>query len=190
MSIRESSRPALVARSTPAESALERYRSGARTGAGTVCVATVDARRIVMPSTRQPTARKVAPTEVAPNRGRGGELRVLLGPANAGATAGFLGVLTLAPGEFVSEHYHPYSEEFLYAVTGTVDVRVDGEEITVAEGEALFVPIGARHRVTNRSAATAVLTFQLGPLAPRPDLGHVDTEPRPGTGPELSVGPA
>jgi putative monooxygenase len=134
------------------------------------------------------TVKKVALNDVPPNRRRGGDIRVLLGPATVGATAGFFGILTLAPDEYVSEHYHPYSEEFLYVVSGTAEVRIDGVEETVAEGEGVFVPIGARHRVTNRSDRTAVVAFQLCPLAPRPDLGHVDTEPQPGAGPELTVG--
>jgi len=132
---------------------------------------------------------KVALRDVVPNRRRGGDIRVLLGPATVGATSGFFGVLTLAPGEYVSEHYHPYSEEFLYVVSGGATVRLDGEDVTVAEGEGVFVPIGTRHRVTNTTGADAVLAFHLCPLAPRPDLGHVDTEPQPGTGPALSVGP-
>jgi putative monooxygenase len=132
--------------------------------------------------------KKVALNDVAPNRRRGGDIRVLLGPATVGATAGFFGVLTLPPGEYVSEHYHPYSEEFLYVVTGTAVVRVDGDDVTVTEGEGVFVPIGARHRVTNVSTGTAVVAFQLCPLAPRPELGHVDTEPQPGRGPALAVG--
>jgi putative monooxygenase len=168
---------------------LEPSRSGSRGRGAMVCVATAGRREgIAMPSTRQPPARKVALADVTPNRRRGGDLRVLLGPATVGAASGFSGVLTLAPGEFVAEHYHPYSEEFLYVVAGTVAVRVDGAEITVGTGEALFVPIGARHRVTNPAAGTAVVTFHLGPLAPRPELGHVDTEPQPGIGPQLQVG--
>jgi putative monooxygenase len=142
----------------------------------------------VTPSTH-PSARKVALREVTPNRRRGGDLRVLLGPATVGATSGFFGVLTLASGEIVSEHYHPYSEEFLYVVDGSVVVRVDGVEVAMAAGEGLFVPIGARHRVANPAAGTAVVAFHLCPLAPRPELGHVDTEPQPGTGPMPSVGP-
>jgi putative monooxygenase len=37
-----------------------------------------------------------------------------------------------------------------------------------------------RHRLQNDSTGTAFLVFHLSPLAPRPDLGHVDTEPYPG----------
>jgi putative monooxygenase len=141
-----------------------------------------------MPSTHQ-SVKKVALRDVVPNRRRGGDIRVLLGPATVGATSGFLGVLTLAPDEYVAEHYHPYSEEFLYVVAGAVVVRVNGEEVTLEQGEGLLVPIGARHRVANRTEATAVVTFQLCPLAPRPDLGHVETEALPGIGPDLQVGP-
>jgi hypothetical protein len=35
----------------------------------------------------------------------------------------------------------------------------------------------------NDSDAPAFLVFTLGPLAPRPELGHVDTEALPGEGP-------
>lgn len=134
--------------------------------------------------------RPIGVSDVAANRRRGGDLRVLLGPATVGATAGFLGVVTLAPGEFVSEHYHPYSEEFLYVVSGALTVRIDGADVPVVAGQAVFVPIGARHRVSNTTGEPAVATFQLCPLAPRPELGHVDTEPQPGSGPALRVGPS
>ncbi|GHF28170.1 cupin domain-containing protein [Streptomyces morookaense] len=125
------------------------------------------------------TPRAVALADVEPNRRRGGELRVVLGPKTAGATTGFMGVLTLQPGEFVSEHYHPYSEEFLYVVRGTATARLDGEEVSVSAGEGLLVPRSMRHRVENNGTETVEAVFHLGPLAPRPELGHVDTEPLP-----------
>jgi putative monooxygenase len=138
-------------------------------------------------STKRPYT--ITASEVAPNRRRGGDLRVLLSPRNAGTTSGFLGRLTLRPGEFVSEHYHPYSEEFLYVVRGELIVRVDGEPVRLGPGAALFVPIGVRHRVENPGTEQAEAVFHLGPLAPRPELGHVDTEPLPNTASEqIDVG--
>jgi putative monooxygenase len=119
---------------------------------------------------------KVAASDVEPNRRRGGEIRVVLGPATVGATTGFLGSLTLKPDEFVSEHYHPYSEEFLFVVSGEIVVRIDGEPVTASAGEGVFVPKNARHRVENPFDAPAEVVFHLCPLAPRPELGHVDTE--------------
>ncbi|MFG1956879.1 cupin domain-containing protein [Nonomuraea sp. NPDC049028] len=121
----------------------------------------------------------ISAAQVPPNRRRGGELRVVLGPATTGATTGFLGVLRLDPGEHIAEHYHPYSEEFLYVTGGELVVRLDGEHLTVRAGEGVLVPKEVRHRVWNESGEPAEAVFHLCPLAPRPELGHVDTEPLP-----------
>jgi quercetin dioxygenase-like cupin family protein len=46
----------------------------------------------------------------------------------------------------------------------------------VEAGSALYVPIEVRHRLMNEGDEEAFIVFHLGPLAPRPDMGHVDTE--------------
>ena len=107
---------------------------------------------------------------------RGGEIRVLLGPKTVGATSGFMGVAKIAPGDKISEHYHPYSEEFIYVVSGTIVAKLDDVEHDVRSGQGLFVPPNVRHRLMNRGDSEAFIVFHLGPLAPRPELGHVDTE--------------
>ncbi len=119
---------------------------------------------------------RVAFDDVAPNRRRGGDLRVLLSPKTVGATSGFMGALRLAPGECVTEHRHPYSEEFLYVVSGSVVLRVEDEAITLHPDESIMTPKDLRHRLENTGDQPAFLVFHLGPLAPRPELGHVDTE--------------
>lgn len=123
--------------------------------------------------------RVVSPNDAAPNRARGGDIRVLLGPATVGATTGFLGVLLLEVDEQVNEHYHPYSEEFLYVVEGQVGVDLDDVPHEVHADQSLLVPIGVRHRVRNTGSGPARVVFHLCPLAPRPELGHVDTERTP-----------
>ncbi|GAA3083833.1 cupin domain-containing protein [Streptosporangium carneum] len=126
---------------------------------------------------------KVAARDVAPNRRRGGDIRVVLSPRTVASTSGFMGTLTLAPGEYVAEHYHPYSEEFLYVVRGRVTARLGGAQvIELAAGEGLMVPTGVPHRVWNPGEEEAHAVFHLSPLAPRPELGHVDTEPLPAAG--------
>ncbi|WBB80925.1 cupin domain-containing protein [Micromonospora sp. WMMD882] len=120
--------------------------------------------------------RVVAARGVPADRRRGGELRVLLGPKTVGSTSGFLGVAALRPGERVAEHYHPYSEEFLYVCRGAIIVDLDDRPVPLAAGEALFVPVNVRHRLRNTGDEPAEVVFHLGPLAPRPELGHVDTE--------------
>lgn len=135
-----------------------------------------------------PTVRKISASEIAPNRRRGGDLRVMLSPLTVGSTSGFMGCGYLQPGEYVSEHYHPYSEEFLYVIQGHLAVRLDGEYLDLAPGEAVMIPIGVKHRFEHRGESTVTVVFHLSPLAPRPDLGHVDCEELPGTGSLPTVG--
>jgi putative monooxygenase len=107
---------------------------------------------------------------------RGGDVRTLLSPKTAGSTSGFMGVATIAPGERITEHYHPYSEEFIYVVSGALDAQLDGESHRLSARQALLIPLNVRHRLVNDGQEDAFIVFHLGPLAPRPDAGHVDTE--------------
>jgi putative monooxygenase len=120
----------------------------------------------------------VQASEISPDRRRGGEIRTLLSPRNAGSVSGFSGVALLEPGERIAEHYHPYSEEFLFVVEGNATADLDGEPWKLTPGAALLIPPGTRHRVRNTGAVPVRIVFHLGPLAPRPELGHVDTEDR------------
>ena len=123
--------------------------------------------------------RTVSIDDVPANRRRGGDIRTILSPATVGATSGFLGTLLLEPGEVVTEHWHPYSEEFLFCVRGDVLLRLNGEDRRLRTNQGVLVPIGVRHRLVNDSGASAFFVFQLAPLAPAPELGHVDTERLP-----------
>jgi putative monooxygenase len=107
---------------------------------------------------------------------RGGDVRTLLSPKSAGSTSGFMGAATIAPGDRISEHYHPYSEEFVYLVSGQLDAQLGGESHPLRARQGLLIPINIRHRLVNDGDSDAFLVFHLGPLAPRPDAGHVDTE--------------
>lgn len=133
-------------------------------------------------ATRPPTPVPVGPCCAVPLDGqpvdsrRGGKLRVVLGPKTVGATSGFMGVLDLAPGERFAEHYHPFSEEFLFVAAGSIVADLDDVPTEVPAGSGVFVPKNVRHRLRNVGTEEARVVFQLGPLAPRPELGHVDTE--------------
>ena len=125
------------------------------------------------------TRRVVHLGEVTPNRRRGGDIRVTLSPVTVGCTSGFGGVLELQPGEFVSEHYHPYSEEFLHVIEGAADIEIDGVHSDLGPDDAILIPIGIRHRFVNNGSVPVRAVFHLSPLAPDPKLGHVDLEPPP-----------
>jgi putative monooxygenase len=114
--------------------------------------------------------------EIPADTRRGGDVRTLLSPKSVGSSSGFMGVARIAPGDKISEHYHPYSEEFIYVVTGRITAQLDGVNNDVPPRHGLFIPINVRHRLKNEGTEEAFLVFHLGPLAPRPELGHVDTE--------------
>jgi putative monooxygenase len=111
-----------------------------------------------------------------PNHRRGGDLRAMLTPTAVGATSGFMGVAIVGPGERIGEHYHPYSEEFVYVVRGGLEVDLDGTAYPLRPDQGLLIPRDVRHRFRNVGEEEARMVFHLGPLAPRPELGHVDTE--------------
>jgi putative monooxygenase len=115
-------------------------------------------------------------SEIPPNTRRGGDLRAMLTPTTVGSTSGFLGLAIVKPGERIGEHYHPYSEEFVYVVSGALEVDLDGEPHSLKPDQGLMIPPYMRHRFRNVGEEDARLVFHLGPLAPRPELGHVDTE--------------
>jgi putative monooxygenase len=122
-------------------------------------------------------------SETEPNRRRGGDIRAMLTPATSGSTSGFMGLAIVQPGERIGEHYHPYSEEFVYVVTGALEVDLDGESHALKPDQGLLIPINMRHRFRNVGDTEARMVFHLGPLAPRPSLGHVDTEGSDDTAP-------
>ncbi|MEV7752192.1 cupin domain-containing protein [Streptomyces griseofuscus] len=119
---------------------------------------------------------KVSASQVEANTRRGGDIRVTLSPKTVGCTSGFGGTLTLVPGDHVTEHYHPYSEEFIHVIAGELEMTLDGQPVRLTAGDSLLVPIGVRHHLVNTGTETACCAFHLSPLAPRPELGHVDTD--------------
>lgn len=129
-------------------------------------------------SQRASEFKTVAIADCPQDHRRGGTIQTLLSPRTVGSTSGFMGGATLRPGEAIAEHYHPYSEEFLFCIRGELEVDVDDVAVPVPAGSAILVPIEARHRLRNVGDGEAFAVFHLGPLAPRPELGHVDTETR------------
>ncbi|GAA4321183.1 cupin domain-containing protein [Actinomadura luteofluorescens] len=117
---------------------------------------------------------KVGAREVEPNHRLGGSIRMLLSPGTARTTAGLMALLELQPGERVSEHYHPYTDEHVYVSDGRLVLAVNGVEQVVDAREAVLIRRGARHGYENRSDRPATAVLFLGPLAPSPDMGHVE----------------
>lgn len=114
--------------------------------------------------------------EIEPYRARGGKLRMVLHPGSVGSRSGYMGTAVLQPGEHVVEHFHPYSEEFLYVINGELVLEVEGDTWELGAGDGIYVPIGKRHRLRNIGTTESLTVYHVGPLAPDPSLAHVDTE--------------
>lgn len=90
-----------------------------------------------------------------------------------------MGTLRFAPGEYMAEHTHPYSDEHLYVVSGELRVRVGETSVRLGPDDALLIPRDERHRLEHLGDVPTELVFFIGPLAPRPELGHVYHEALP-----------
>ena len=71
-----------------------------------------------------------------------------------------LAQIYLKRGALVPMHSHD-SEQMTYILQGALKVMVDGEEITVREGEVLHIPSGVRHQ-----AEALEDTFELDVFSP------------------------
>ena len=136
-----------------------------------------------------PAVQKVSLDDAEHNLRHGGDIRMLLSPKIASVMQALMGVVILQPGEFVCDHYHPFSEESLYVVDGVTELDVEGKVLTLGAREGVLIPRNLRHRLVNKGTETAQVVFHISPLAPRPDLGsvHLEAPPRPDE-PELDVG--
>lgn len=55
------------------------------------------------------------------------------------------------PHHRLSYQYHHHRQEHWVVVKGEAVVILDGEEHTVKYGESIFIPLGAKHRIENRT---------------------------------------
>jgi mannose-6-phosphate isomerase-like protein (cupin superfamily) len=75
----------------------------------------------------------------------------LINPDTVPSARGSLAVIYIEPGRKSSRHYHKVTEEVYYFLEGFGCVVVEGEEITVEAGSAVYIPIGRVHQVSNTS---------------------------------------
>jgi quercetin dioxygenase-like cupin family protein len=98
----------------------------------------------------------------APAKGVSG--RVLLGKAD-GAENYCMRMIEIAPGGMVPLHSHPWEhEQFVHSGRGTLVCA--GESVDFAPGDAMFVPGGAEHQITNTGAEPVLLICLVPPSAP------------------------
>lgn len=93
---------------------------------------------------------------------------------------------TFPPGTFVPPHIHPQQEEFVYMLSGRLDVLLDGQPGQADPGDLVCLPRGVPHGLFNKSEAEVKCLFWVSParrlfdlfwalhnLGPTPDIAEV-----------------
>jgi mannose-6-phosphate isomerase-like protein (cupin superfamily) len=79
----------------------------------------------------------------------GSEIRELLAHRNSCIRNQSLAEARIAVGLTTQAHYHPNSEEIYYILAGSGSMVIDGETRQVGPGDAIAIPPGAVHNITN-----------------------------------------
>lgn len=77
----------------------------------------------------------------------GSLIRELLGLPTARVRNQSLAEATLEPGQATQRHYHGEAEEIYFLLEGTGELEIDGDEASVATGDAVLIPPGAWHSI-------------------------------------------
>jgi Mannose-6-phosphate isomerase len=80
-------------------------------------------------------------------------IREILAPRNAPGEIAHqsLAEASLPPGASTEPHFHPLTEEIYYILKGEGRMRVRGDVRCVGPGDAIAIPPGAPHQITNTS---------------------------------------
>ncbi len=81
------------------------------------------------------------------------------------------------PGQRLSYQYHHYRQEFWTVVEGEAVVVLDEVEHTVRYGESIFIPLGAKHRIENRTEQLMVfIEVQTGTYFGEDDIVRIQDD--------------
>lgn len=83
--------------------------------------------------------------------------------------------ITVSPGQRLSLQYHHHRAEHWTVVQGKATVEVDGIEFDMGPGEHKYIPLGAKHRLTNWGREEMVLIeVQIGEYLGEDDIVRLD----------------
>jgi len=79
----------------------------------------------------------------------GSLIREILAPANSRIKKQSLAEATLAPGQATASHHHIETEEIYYILDGGGMMEIEEDKHKVCKGDAIAIPPGSDHRLTN-----------------------------------------
>jgi mannose-6-phosphate isomerase-like protein (cupin superfamily) len=109
----------------------------------------------------------------------GSEIRELLAHRNSCIRNQSLAEARLPPGAATTPHYHPRTEEIYYILTGTAEMRIGEEKLTVRPGDAIAIPPGQEHQIVNTSKEMLVFLCCCAPGYEHEDTVLVEDDRRP-----------
>ena len=87
---------------------------------------------------------------------------------------------TFPPGTFVPPHVHPTQDEFVYVLSGRLDLDLGPETQQAAPGDLIRLPMGVPHGLFNRSGSLIQCLFWVAPTGRLWDLfAAIDGVPDP-----------
>jgi len=84
----------------------------------------------------------------------GSEIRELLAHRNSCIRNQSLAEARLPPGAQTTPHHHQLTEEIYYILEGSGRMEIENEVQDVRPGDAIAIPPGARHMITNTGSQT------------------------------------
>ena len=82
----------------------------------------------------------------------GSEIRELLAHRNSAIRNQSLAEARLPPGTATDPHFHPQAEEIYYLLEGRGRMQIEADVRDVVPGDAIAIPPGQRHQITNTGA--------------------------------------
>lgn len=106
----------------------------------------------------------------------GSTIREILAPANSSGTIVHqsLAEATLAPGAATEAHFHPITEEIYYILRGIGRMQIATELREVGPSDAIAIPPGSPHRITNHGNTDLVFLCCCAPAYSHDDTVMVD----------------
>jgi mannose-6-phosphate isomerase-like protein (cupin superfamily) len=107
----------------------------------------------------------------------GSEIRELLAHRNSAIRNQSLAEARLPAGAATAAHFHPAAEEIYFLLEGRGRMQIEAEIRTVAAGDAIAIPPGARHQIANIGDSTLRFLCCCAPGYEHEDTVMVDDWP-------------
>lgn len=108
----------------------------------------------------------------------GSQIRELLAPRNSRIKMQSLAEARIGVGQATTAHHHRVTEEIYYVLVGQGLMEIDGQSRTVKPGDAIAIPPGATHRLTNTGSSELRILCCCAPAYEHSDT-YLDEAPTP-----------